>query len=365
MRSVFVFQHIPKTAGTTWRSILYKQYSDGAVCSIYDDDRYYYSFNDFNSLSVEKKNTFQAVIGHFGHNIKLDLNNDADLSFGVFLRNPVDRCLSLYNHFFNHQRQGELPTLTTFLDEKNIQFDNLQTRVLSGMNPAFGKVDENVLAEAVRHLLSYDFFGLTERFNESYALAVLQLDWNVVPFLSKNIGRNKHCDVRVDVTDNERARLFELNKFDKILYDVANDIFQRRVDGIKNILNRRWSRLLDQIISASREPIVFESEGRIGQITQRKIKGWARLIQCDHPARLRVFWNKKLVGVIDAVEERTIPSSVVKSRCGFTYEFENEVKLTPDDEIEVIVAATGKRLNKVNKVKLANTSRTGKMDRIV
>ena len=148
---LLVFVHIPKTAGTTLRTVL--------------------SMNEPGARSRALGNVFKGgggisktpivrlrdgkgpdltnvrlVRGHVPLGIREYLPQDRELRCFTFLREPVDRTLS---HYFAIREAGRvygLPPLTAdaTLDdafEGGYLHDNLQTRMLSGQPEPFGQVD--------------------------------------------------------------------------------------------------------------------------------------------------------------------------------------------------------------------------------
>ena len=323
---MLVFQHIPKTAGTTWRAIAYRQYPDGAVCPIYDEDGYYYSRAEFAALPQAHKEKFRLLIGHFDPGIRALLPRAARPRFGVFLRDAVERCISQINHIANHQVQAREVSVARLIAERTLQIDNLQVRQLCARPARFGQVSAAMVEEAAGRLERYAFVGLCHRFEESYALAVERLGWKVVPYADRNATRDKAIDLAPALSAAERRQLAELNRFDAMLLARAGRLFDARVAECKNAHAARWEKTLRRV-RESRVPggkIQYRSRGQLGRVSAQGVKGWARLRQSDEAALVQVAVGGKRVAKARATAPR--PALRAKGvepagRCGFELKF--------------------------------------------
>jgi hypothetical protein len=248
---LLVFVHIPKTAGSTLRSVL--------------------NMNEPGSRSRALGNVFkggggidravmtrmrrgegpdlagvQIVRGHFPLGIREYLHDylpkQRELECFTFLRDPIDRTLSHY-YAIRDRREGEEepgryseaplppdPTLEDALEAGYVQ-DNLHTRMLCGDPEPFGEVTEDMLERAKQNL-STDlvFFGLTERFDESLVLAKRQLGLRVILYRSR--GRVNPARPRGDQIPAELRRSAErCNRYDIELYRHASELFSASLEG--------------------------------------------------------------------------------------------------------------------------------------
>jgi len=232
---LLVFVHIPKTAGTTLRTVL--------------------SMNEPGARSRALGNVFKGgggisktpivrlrdgkgpdltnvrlVRGHVPLGIREYLPQDRELRCFTFLREPVDRTLS---HYFAIREAGRvygLPPLTAdaTLDdafEGGYLHDNLQTRMLSGQPEPFGQVDGEMFKQAKHNLRAgLACFGLTERFDESLVLAKQRLGLNTILHDSNsrvNTTRPRGDEVPADL----RRAAERSNRYDIRLYRYAQKLF--------------------------------------------------------------------------------------------------------------------------------------------
>ncbi len=244
---LLVFVHIPKTAGTTMRTIL-SMNEPG--------DRTRALGNVFKGAGGVDRNLMKRladdprvldlkgvriVRGHFPLGIRELLPDDRETSCFTLLREPVERTLSHYfqiresetgkdvdlgakQQSFGLGTLGEDPSLEETIEAGYI-FDNLQTRMLSGEPEPFGEVTKEMFEQAKRNLREeFTLFGLTERFDESLALARKRLGFRSILYRQRgrvNVTRPRGDDVPADL-----LRLAsESNRYDLKLYRYATELF--------------------------------------------------------------------------------------------------------------------------------------------
>jgi hypothetical protein len=249
--ALLVFVHVPKTAGSTLRSVL--------------------NMNEPGPRSRALGNVFKGgggidrtvmarmqkgegpdlagvgiVRGHFPLGIREFLPDHLpkrrELQCFTFLRDPVERILSHY-YAIRDRREGEdeagkyalsaLPPEPTLDDALAAGYvhDNLHTRMLCGDPEPFGEVTEEMLAAAKRNLSEeLVVFGLTERFDESLVLAKRRLDLRAI--LYRSSGRVNPERPRGDEVPAELRRTAEsANRYDIELYRHAKELFESELES--------------------------------------------------------------------------------------------------------------------------------------
>lgn len=226
------FLHIPKTAGSTFTDILYREYSAKKIFSfasgfVADRER-------FQAMSETDKANVALFVGHapIGTGIR-----EADEATTItFLRDPILRAKS----FCQHVSEGKSPHLVRdfppkrfdldrFLDSGNGELTNLQTKMLvcRRVGSSSGTIDNMSAAEARDAALDNLYnkiahFGLQEYFDESLIIFSSAFDWKIPVYhsLNKNNSGNllrfekRHLD-----------RLAELNAIDIEVYSCAKERF--------------------------------------------------------------------------------------------------------------------------------------------
>ncbi len=213
-----VFLHIPKTAGTSFRTGLRQVLPEEVF--IYD-----YGVNSgwmpkvINGIvsgkgksgSLRELIAQQNIIlsGHF-HAVKY-FDYFSPNQFWTFIRDPIQRMISEYKHFVRHN--GYQGSIQQFAET----YQNRQMDLLSGIQ-----------------LSDLGFWGITERYQESLALFYQQFGLQL-PYIATN-------NAREDLTENysvDRDILEVIEKYsqrDIELYQAALREFDRRID---RMLERR------------------------------------------------------------------------------------------------------------------------------
>ncbi|HEX3857401.1 MAG TPA: sulfotransferase family 2 domain-containing protein [Verrucomicrobiae bacterium] len=210
---MIVFLHIHKTGGTTFRSILEKNFG-ASCCHTNQTRREMFSQADLEFV----KKVFPGLNAITGHNLVDPLRFSVPSPFyATFMREPVARVISHYQHVVLGGKK-----MTAFEDSlREISYlNNWQVKLMAG--------GEN-LDKAKRFLERCDFIGLTEKFNLSLQvfgkLAPSPLNLNYKRLIvAKNdkIQKTLLADPRM----LELAR--EHNKLDLELYAFAlNEIFPK------------------------------------------------------------------------------------------------------------------------------------------
>jgi len=164
-----IFLHIPKTAGTSLMHLVAGQYPRGRCLFIYSHQP------EVLASSRRLVENVEAIFGHFSYGIHELL--DVDAKYVTFLRNPIDRVISYFNHqardryseFYDDILRGL--TLLDLLESRRChQVQNHMCQIISGFGAA-SSLHERSLLDAARHNLACDFayVGITE-FSERSAL---------------------------------------------------------------------------------------------------------------------------------------------------------------------------------------------------
>lgn len=182
-----VFLHVAKTAGTSIVHFFRERLPAGSICSHGD----FLGFPQHRPDFQHQLRQYQFVSGHFGYIDVADLLRDS-YSF-TFLRDPVDRVLSLYKFCMHPDMQKRFAVaraardlgLEGFLHSKLPEvcemLDNQQTWQFARMywsedRKTLAHLSErDLLALAQAHLSEFSHTGLTETFDEDFALILLDL----------------------------------------------------------------------------------------------------------------------------------------------------------------------------------------------
>ena len=91
MNHTLFFLHIPKAAGSTFSGILSMQYRGARVFDVARGNG-----ADFREMSLDQKLGYDLVRGHFFYGLHKGI--DKPSKYATFVRNPIERLVSLYYH---------------------------------------------------------------------------------------------------------------------------------------------------------------------------------------------------------------------------------------------------------------------------
>jgi hypothetical protein len=228
-----IFLHLPKTGGTTLRSIVRRQYPRGVICETPPTPCL--------DLPAAERARVRVLQGHvpFGAHAWLAVPVD----YVTMLREPVDRLVSLY-HYARHKPGNPLHPLARALSLRDFAASghpetlDHQTRLLSGRMDDFTPA---ALALAQENLATrFACFGTHARFDESLLLFRRRLGWGNVHYLRENVTQERQA--LADVPRSTLDLIRERNALDVELYAFASarldEILAAQPPGFREELRR-------------------------------------------------------------------------------------------------------------------------------
>jgi hypothetical protein len=185
MAGPIVFIHIPKTGGSTFASVLRRNYpvSDVVLPNPLNHEP---GLEDaLHAIAQRPPGQVRSIHGHvpLSHRDQFP----ADARFATLLRDPVRRQQSHYLMLYGKARLVTAPSFPEALPRGRL-IDNLQTRLLCGLeDPLTRPADDELLAAALAQLDRFAFVGLVERFPESMLLAQERLGLRFVAYRRRNV----------------------------------------------------------------------------------------------------------------------------------------------------------------------------------
>lgn len=224
-QGTLIFLHSFKTAGTTLRHIMAKQYPAHACYYFYRSQKP----TPLEALTFDERACIRLCASHepFGTH---DGYLTPPIHYITLLRDPVDRVISEYRyrrHKGLQGAQGDLPLLAVSEQMRQGRHDNLQVRMLSGQGRV-GEVTAATLEQACTHLLASSMtFGLVEHFVESLLLFRATFGWQALPV---GLAFNRTPRQGAPPVDRQTRRaLAEHHPFDVQLVNMAREHFARRL----------------------------------------------------------------------------------------------------------------------------------------
>jgi competence ComEA-like helix-hairpin-helix protein len=240
---ILLFLHVPKTAGTTLSKLIYtnemprlpkrelKRRAWRTELVAYSADGIYHLDGGFETpvppddlaavSELIDEPTVRIVQGHFAFGLHSLFSRSA--TYVTLLRDPVERLLSLYSHYFGY-RGGLDGDVVRFASQPHVRND--QTRRLSGLDPLAEPAA--ALAQAKRNLETrFTFVGVAELFDESVLLLGRMLRWKFVTYLRYLV--NTRRPAAEAVPSSVRDELDAANTLDRELYELARRLLLARV----------------------------------------------------------------------------------------------------------------------------------------
>jgi hypothetical protein len=233
-----IFLHIGKTAGTSLRRILHRQFRSSEILRVETPWRNpsrlrrEETLDYFAGLPEERRSGARLIEGHVIFGLHRSVPRPS--TYITLLRNPVALTISQYNfvlrrprHWLHERVVSEAMTLEDYVKSGiALETDNSQTRALSGDTTApFGGCTREMLETAKRNLEQhFAVTGLTERFDESLILLKRAFGWSNVRYVRANVSPRKD-----PVSSATLHAIEEQNVLDMELYRWAFERFDAAI----------------------------------------------------------------------------------------------------------------------------------------
>jgi hypothetical protein len=230
-RAAVLFMHIPKTAGTSLRSVLHEIVPPHERVYLYPrSPNLGVPAERFPELPQEVRDQLRLVFGHFRFGIHEALSQPA--MYVTMIREPIDRLISLYYHHRGsptaaHHRaivDGDL-SLEDYLLSGMFTTDNQMVRQITGTRGVpFGQSDDAMLELALGRIRTHFSAVLVmERMDASMRRLGELLGTPIPEIPRKNPTRARPKRDAVDPA--LRDRLAHVNRLDMALYEHAKAVF--------------------------------------------------------------------------------------------------------------------------------------------
>jgi hypothetical protein len=217
-RSLLVFVHINKTAGTTLRFILRSSYG-ARHCDV---EPWHGAWTDppFSTADLKRvRKLYPRLASIAGHRVSgyVDLEEPGtDFRYMTFLREPVALCASRFQYQLEYRKKQNLE-FEAWIEKDWVR--NAQTQRIGGTTDARDAI-------AVIHRKAM-FVGLTERFDESVvllqALRAPDLD---IAYAPENVAKRSDVAKRLLADPGTRRMIVDANGADLELYDhVVREVY--------------------------------------------------------------------------------------------------------------------------------------------
>ena len=238
MSKLTVFNHIPKTAGSTIRGILALNYS-GNIFEFSGDINQY---SEFINSPEQRSDKYTLIHGHVPFGIHNNLTYSPDTICFTYLRDPISRLISEYvfsikpHQGLHNLVLGKKLSIHSFINADKPWLNNPYIKFLSGNHP--GNVIEcshdDLLAQSKKYIDDeFLLFGITEFFDESILLLAKKLGWKPPVYIMKNVASHKlgGTDVLNLLPDSLVNLLEKRLESDYVLYNYAISVLKHEISN--------------------------------------------------------------------------------------------------------------------------------------
>jgi len=215
----FLFMHVPKTAGTTFRKILTNHFRQE---DIYPTDMHLFTNNNKYlrqiTLIENRKDLLKKplICGHY--NIRLIPHLSPEVKTILFLRQPMARISSHIKHIISMDPQYAHGDPNLVIDDRFEVLCNLQARILG-----YTKRKPN-LERVIQNLERISFIGIQEQFSESIDKLNKRFNWQLEYHQERN--NTSIVDFAKSISKENLARIEEHILPERKVYSRALEIFE-------------------------------------------------------------------------------------------------------------------------------------------
>lgn len=225
-QALFFFMHIQKTAGTSFRMMLYKQFHQEYIwpnkSDIAKNGGSYPRIATYREIPMDKKVRGQLVMGHYPMWMLRFMPVRPRVL--TFLRDPRQQMLSLAVHKKTQFSELKHKSLSEII--KDDIMDNPQSYFFLPAHVPTDAIDDEQFDLMKKELLSCEFVGTRERFDEGVDYLEQKYNWSFGKKLRKNIGK------REEVVGEVLQIIDKKTKWDQKLYKLAVEKFDNLIQGI-------------------------------------------------------------------------------------------------------------------------------------
>ncbi len=220
-----IFLHIPKTAGTTLRSLFFEQYKYLKSEETYEVRRLD-DLNHFWSLNESEATKIKLILGHCRYGVHYKFSRP--FKYVTFLRSPVTRSLSSYfftrwdkNNFYQQMILSEKISATDYLCSGRFPWEeNNQTKLIAGVENLSEPCTEQIYQRAIHNLTeNFIHVGIVEAFQESLNELSKKLSW--LDYKSLNLNVTPKAAKSQPISEPEFQKIQDINFYDQKLYEYS------------------------------------------------------------------------------------------------------------------------------------------------
>jgi hypothetical protein len=242
--SIPVFDHIPKTAGSTVREVLFNVYGPRVV-PIVTRDKYAEELASIVDRLNGSGEPVGALASHAGAGLHLRLPPQHSYPRFTWFREPIARTLSMWHHlqYLRHRygRGTSAGSLLEWLEREPAHSCNQQVSHLGGLRIramldghqiSASDFDDALLQRAIVELDAYDAIGLVEQFDLSLLMVGRAMGWRSHHLVYRVTNVGTVARAAEQLTREELKALRDVNALDLELYEHARHRFKRDTEHV-------------------------------------------------------------------------------------------------------------------------------------
>lgn len=226
-----IFLHIGKTAGSSLRRVLRRNYapSDTMLVRIHGRPREE-TLGLFAALPEEARRRPRLLFGHTVFGLHEYVPRPS--TYITLVRRPLSLVLSQYRYVLRtagHRHHDLVTSQEMGIEEYirsgiSVEMDNSQTRAIAGdLSTPYGKCTDEMLETAKGNIeKAFAVVGLTERFDETLLLLQKTFGWSHLHYVRSNVAPSSQP---LTLSDEARTLIAEHNRLDDALYQYVSTRF--------------------------------------------------------------------------------------------------------------------------------------------
>lgn len=246
MDKTIIFLHIPKTGGSTFHTILRRNYPVKNTYNVFGSDLSHREVQDFIQKPDSEKTGLQLIKGHMPYGLHEFIPGES--TYITFLRDPIERVISQYYYVKknpNHEHYAKVHkgnmSLAEFVESGVITgMNNGQCRFLTGSvkRLPYNKTD-GIYEEAKANLdKNFSWVGITERFDDSILTLQNTLGWSHLPvYIKQNVSKIRKKTEQFSESEISVVKAF--NEADISLYQLANSQLDLSIQRDSDFQNKK------------------------------------------------------------------------------------------------------------------------------
>jgi len=231
MPKVFLFLHIPKTAGTSFRIAIEKLYSPEDFfpnkAEIKNNKGQYPSFDSLKNLDINRIRKIRFIAGHYTKSSSNKVPHN--YTYITFFRKPEERIISNLIHFKANDKRCENMSLNEIFEARKNGIVDLQIKYILDDLRQYQKLKalskEEFSNQIEKELQKIDFIGIKEKLDES-----IDFFNKCYGFKIEHLKNQNPKKIDLEPSPVLLKKIKQVTEYENLLYEAAISIFEKRLN---------------------------------------------------------------------------------------------------------------------------------------